>query len=738
MSPVPDPENKTNSSHSTKSTLDQTTIKPSANQQRVQEGKHPITHEPDPNAKRDDIASGNGNNEDCDCEGHAAAERKEKNEEGSGDASADEKEKNEEGSGDASADEKVKQDDNSGEDVDMEDPRIRHPSNKKLDPKGEGYSLRDVPRLHFRDQQHEQLHWPASAPRIILDATEDEFHKQAKPKPKPPQPDGKKKEDDEKESHNKPAGGDGEEGDSKADEKHKATGDSKDEGEGKDKKEDGEEKKEGGEGKDKKEEGGEQKKEGGDGEQKAEKEGGPPKKSGSEQKKDEETTGDKHDADQKREEQDSKPDIGPPNQLHLLEHNHINSLQTDPGTTKSSPAYLRALTIEIDDRDRNTPDNWVPRRVDLIRNTGSHPMNAEPPLTELMRYGLVTPNMVHYIRNHGAVPFLEWGTHQVEVCGMVERPTKFNMDEIAEMPWINIPVTVACDGNRRGEVNMIKRSTGFTWGAGALATSYWKGVPLAYLLKQVGVKEGAKYVCFEGSDHLPNGAYGTSLTLSYVMDERNDAMIAYEMNGRALPPDHGYPCRTILPGHIGGRTVKWLKKIIVSDKESTSWYHWHDNRFIPPHITSADEAERDKWWYQSDTLLLAGPLQSVITQPSHGQRLPLAELGRDGREIEIAGYAYCGGGRKVSLVQVSIDGGRVWKYATRRFLEQPMRWEGERWWTWCHWTVNVNALELLQSQEVRVRAFDSSHTTQPDEPVWNLGGFQNNSIYKVKLAIRSP
>lgn len=48
---------------------------------------------------------------------------------------------------------------------------------------------------------------------------------------------------------------------------------------------------------------------------------------------------------------------------------------------------------------------------------------------------------------------------------------------------------------------------------------------------------------------------------------------------QALEPDHGYPLRLVVPGQIGGRSVKWVKKIIVSDKESQHHLHfWVSSR----------------------------------------------------------------------------------------------------------------------------------------------------------------
>ena len=43
----------------------------------------------------------------------------------------------------------------------------------------------------------------------------------------------------------------------------------------------------------------------------------------------------------------------------------------------------------------------------------------------------------------------------------------------------------------------------------------------------------------------------------------------------------------IIPGHIGGRMVKWLEEIEVSNEESDNHYHFNDNRVLPSHVTEA-------------------------------------------------------------------------------------------------------------------------------------------------------
>ncbi|CAF5086857.1 unnamed protein product, partial [Rotaria sp. Silwood1] len=96
----------------------------------------------------------------------------------------------------------------------------------------------------------------------------------------------------------------------------------------------------------------------------------------------------------------------------------------------------------------------------------------------------------------------------------------------------------------------------------------------------------------EGNDKLPTGCYGTSIRLSTAMDPAMAVMLAHKMNGKPLTPDHGRPLRVVVPGQVAGRSVKWLKRIIISDKPSDNWYHIFDNRVLPTMITSEIAAEQ--------------------------------------------------------------------------------------------------------------------------------------------------
>lgn len=244
-----------------------------------------------------------------------------------------------------------------------------------------------------------------------------------------------------------------------------------------------------------------------------------------------------------------------------------------------------------DPRDGGTADSWIERNPSMVRLTGKHPFNSEPQLTRLMHYGFITPVPLHYVRNHGAVPRGNWADWTVEVTGLVKRPARFTMDQLVnEFPSREFAATLVCAGNRRKEQNLVKQTVGFNWGAAGISTSVWRGVPLRALLKRCGImsrKSGALNVCFEGAEDLPGGGgskYGTSLRKEVAMDPSRDIILAYMQNGDVLAPDHGFPVRMIIPGFIGGRMVKWLKRIIVTTAESDSHYHYKDNRVLPSHV----------------------------------------------------------------------------------------------------------------------------------------------------------
>lgn len=160
----------------------------------------------------------------------------------------------------------------------------------------------------------------------------------------------------------------------------------------------------------------------------------------------------------------------------------------------------------------------------------------------------------------------------------------------------------------------------------------------------------------EGADALPNGHYGTSVRLSQVMDPNRGIMLAHKMNGESLRPDHGRPLRVVVPSMIGGRSVKWLKRLILTAGPSENWYHKYDNRVLPTMVT-AEMAKMDKkWWHDERYAIYDLSVNSAIAYPAHNERLV---VGQDSeQQYTVKGYAYAGAGRRITRVEVSLDKGR--------------------------------------------------------------------------------
>ncbi|KAF9404100.1 hypothetical protein BGZ94_004382 [Podila epigama] len=398
--------------------------------------------------------------------------------------------------------------------------------------------------------------------------------------------------------------------------------------------------------------------------------------------------------------------------------------------------------VQLDPRDTNTPDKWIKRHPELIRLTGKHPFNCEPPVPLLLSKGFITPSSIHYVRNHGYVPQLDWDSHRLTIDGLVNNSVTLTMDMLAQLPSITIPVTLVCAGNRRREQNMHKQTIGFNWGPGAVSTAVWKGVLVRDLLLNVcgGLSKEARFVCFDGADKLPNGIYGTSLSVERALNPMNDALIAYEMNGERLTPDHGFPVRLIVPGVIGGRMIKFLSKITVSSSRSDSWYHYHDNRVLPSVVGDAEIAKREGWWNRPQYTINELNINSVICMPAHGSVLSISDPHTLTSDITISGYAYNGGCKKITRVEVTLDGGNSWLVTDLEHPEERPEYRvdndpfpRQRYWCWCFWSIKIPVRDLLKCKDIHVRAWDSTMNTQPKDLNWNLMGMMNNCWFRVQL-----
>ena len=103
-------------------------------------------------------------------------------------------------------------------------------------------------------------------------------------------------------------------------------------------------------------------------------------------------------------------------------------------------------------------------------------------------------------------------------------------------------VTLECAGN--GRAQLLPRPVSQPWLSEAVGTARWTGTSLSSLLQEAGVADGAVDVVFTGADHgIERGVeqdYQRALPTAEAMGE--DVILAYEMNGAPLPPQHGAPC----------------------------------------------------------------------------------------------------------------------------------------------------------------------------------------------------
>ncbi|KAI0117290.1 nitrate reductase [NADPH] [Daldinia grandis] len=433
----------------------------------------------------------------------------------------------------------------------------------------------------------------------------------------------------------------------------------------------------------------------------------------------------------------------------------IQTLPHDAGESKPEISRLYPLPPRsrsdnnVLAEDLRTPDHHVVRDCRLIRLTGIHPFNVEAPLSELFNEGFITTKDLHYVRNHGAVPrvedsdIMDW---EFTIDGMVEAPIKMSLTQlIREYEQVTYPVTLVCAGNRRKEQNIVRKTKGFSWGAAGLSTALWTGVVIGDLLRAARPMRGAKYVCFEGADKLPNGYYGTCVKMNWAMDPNRGIMVAHRMNGEPLPPDHGKPLRVIVPGQIGGRSVKWLKRIIVTAAPSNNWYHIYDNRVLPTMVTPEMSADMPDAWKDERYAIYDLNTNSVTCYPQHEETLSLTG---NIQTYRVRGYAYAGGGKRVTRVEITLDKGRSWMLANISYPEDEYRLapEGEElfggrldmsWreacFCWCFWYLDIPVSQLQTADDILVRAMDESMMVQPRDMYWSVLGMMNNPWFRVVI-----
>ena len=351
------------------------------------------------------------------------------------------------------------------------------------------------------------------------------------------------------------------------------------------------------------------------------------------------------------------------------------------------------------------------KRADLIVHE-EEPFNAETCPAALAE-GAVTATDAFYVRGHGPVPELDATTWRLRVHGLVERELDLSLTTLREaFREREETATLQCAGNRRAGLIGIRDIPGEApWGAGATGTATWSGVALSDVLALAGPLPEATDVGFEGADVAaeakPSQCFGGSIPFDKA--RRREVLLAWAMNGEPLPPVHGAPLRVVVPGYIGARSVKWLERIEVRSSPWEGYFQHVAYRLLPEDGTPGPGA---------GVPLGLVALNADVLSPADGETVAAGP-------VEVRGYAFAGGERYVTRVDVTLDGGTTWRQA--ELLEDLGPW------AWRHWRITV---ELAPGDhEILVRAWDSSAATQPEDEaaLWNPKGYVNNARPRVRV-----
>jgi sulfane dehydrogenase subunit SoxC len=258
-------------------------------------------------------------------------------------------------------------------------------------------------------------------------------------------------------------------------------------------------------------------------------------------------------------------------------------------------------------------------------------------------YGTITPSGLHYERHHAGIPNIDPAKHNLIIHGLVDRPMKYSLADLKRFPTVSRTYFMECSGTTGSEI-MKAREPNVQRTHGLVSTSEWTGVPLSTLLKQTGLKPEAAWVLAEGSD-------AAVMTRSVPIDKcLSDALVVFAQNGEAIRPEQGYPMRLFLPGWEGNISIKWLRRLEVSDKP---YYTREETSKYTDIVTTSGKARIFTFTMEA---------KSAITFPSGEMKLPGPGF------YEITGLAWSGRG-KIARVEISTDGGKSWSLAS---LQEPV------------------------------------------------------------------
>ena len=313
---------------------------------------------------------------------------------------------------------------------------------------------------------------------------------------------------------------------------------------------------------------------------------------------------------------------------------------------------------------------------------------------------LTVPTERFFLRSNGPVPVVDPDAWTLAIGGHVDRPLSLSLADLRTMEGRSFTAVLECAGNGRTLFDPVPEGT--PWRYDAAGNARWSGVPLVAVLDLAGIRDGAVDLVAQGAD-MPGMRRG--LPVAVARDP--DTLLVLEMNGQPLTAAHGAPLRLLVPGWAGIASTKWLAGIEVLDRAFDGF--WNADNYVV--WSAAGEPLRP---------VQEMPPKAVVSTPADGSLVAAGPT-------RIAGYAWSGYGA-VHRVEVSVDGGDTW-------ADVAFRGEGRR--AWVRWETSWEATpgETEAETVILARATDERGLRQPMVAAWNLKGYQQNGVQRIRVRV---
>ncbi len=340
-----------------------------------------------------------------------------------------------------------------------------------------------------------------------------------------------------------------------------------------------------------------------------------------------------------------------------------------------------------------------------------HGSNAETRWEAMRGQGYLTPIDRFFVRDHTSTPVLDAATWRLKLFGSgLKAPVELSYRDLRALPSETITAFIECAGNGRSFFTSQQGQTvtGTAWKLGAVGVARWRGVRLATVLARAGLTRDAVDVLPEGldADYVTAGVnLGKVRRPLPVAKALEDVLLAYEMNGQPLPPDHGFPVRLVVPSWAGIASIKWLGRIEVSATPLVSPWNTQYYRLLGPDYPA------------EGTLVTEQVVKSAFELPWD------ATLAVGHRQV-LRGRSWSGHGR-IRRVEVSTDGA-TWAPA------KPISPALDR--GWLQWEFPWRPRKA-GAYTLRARATDVTGVRQPDVAPYNTQGYLFGAVVRHPVTV---